>query len=461
MKVLLVKPYNISDHVQPPLGLGYLASSIRKDHQVVILDCIKEDIRSFGFAKFLDRIKPDLVGFQCYTYDILNIQKMLGDCKKRCLITAAGGPHCSAMPLETMDIFGSDLDFLFQGEAEIGFKKLLDKLSGKQKIEFEEIGGLVWRKDGKVFINDKYFLEDIDSLGMPAWDLIKPQEYPQSQHGAFFKKFPIAPIVTTRGCPFYCTFCAAHLVAGRKLRKRKVESVIKEIKMLYDNHGIREFHIVDDNFTMDKSFAKDFLIKFKELNLDVSLAVPNGVRIDTLDEEMLGLMKQAGIYLITLGIESGSDRVLKFIRKSLTTEKVRRVVKLIRGYGIDIAGLFMLGFPGETLEEMRKTIKLSRELDLIRASFFTYLPLPGTEGYNDLKIQNKFDDKLDFKYFCFMKASFTPEGIDERTLKRIQKRALLGFFLRPRVFFRNLTQIKSLSHLKFLLRRVIRWVFLR
>jgi len=460
MKVLLVKPYNLTDHIQPSLGLGYLASAIRKDHKVEILDCIKERIKPSAFGGVLDNAKPDVVGIQCYTYDLYYLKDMLKSCKARNIKTVLGGPHPSVEPKSTMEFFGDDLDFLFQGEAEIGFKKLLDRLQEENSTDLDEIPGLVWRKDGTVRASNRCFTEDINSLEMPAWDLIKPQEYPEAQHGAFFEKFPIAPIMATRGCPFSCTFCAGNLVSGKSLRKRSPENIIHEIEALYHDFGVREFHIVDDNFTLDKVFAKNFLKDLKKLNLDISWAVPNGIRMDTLDDEMLDLMKDTGLYLISLGIESGSDRVLGLMKKQITTEKIKESIKMIRKHGIKIAGFFILGFPGETQEDIKKTIKFSLELDLIRANFFTYLPFPGTESFNALKREGKLND-IDLKKFYFMNATFTPEGMRKDELKSMQRIAFLRFFLRPKILLFNLMQVKSLRHFKFLLNRFLRWMVLK
>ena len=460
MKILLVKPFNLSDHIQPSLGLGYLATSVRENHEVKILDCIKEHIKPSDFPKVLDDVKPDMVGVQCYTYDLHSLQEILKAAKRRGLKTVLGGPHPSTAPLDTMNFFAEDLDYLFQGEAEIGFKKLADKLSGKSSINFTEIPGLAWREEGKVLLNERYLENDLDALGMPAWDLIKPEDYPEAQHRAFFKKFPIAPIMTTRGCPFSCTFCAGNLISGKKIRRRSSENILSEIKTLYNNFGIREFHIIDDNFTMDKKFAKDFLKNLKRLNLDISWAVPNGIRMDTLDDELLDLMKETGLYLISLGIESGSDRILKLMKKNLTTEQTRHFVKLIRKHGIDIAGFFILGFPGETVDDIKKTIRLSLELDLLRANFFTYLPFPGTESFNSLKTEGKLD-KVDLKRFYFMNATFTPDGMSKDTLKNLQRVAFLKFFLRPKILVRNLKEIKSIRHFKFLFKRFFNWILLK
>ena len=459
MKTLLVKPYNLSDHIQPSLGLGYLATSVRDSHDVEIIDCIKDRKKKEDFPAILDEKKPDLVGIQCYTYDLYHIGDILKNCKKRNIKTVIGGPHPSTAPLETMEFFGEDVDYIFQGESEKGFKMLLDSLSGRKDIKKEEIPGLGWRENGKIRINDKYFEENLDTLGIPAWDLIKPETYPEAQHGAFFRKFPIAPIITTRGCPFSCTFCAGNLIAGKKVRKRSPEDIIKEIKFLYDR-GIREFHIVDDNFTFDRDFAKSVIRSLQGIKLDISWAVPNGIRMDTLDDEILTLMKETGLYLISLGIESGTDRILSLMKKNMTIEKIKRCVELIKKYNIDMAGFFILGFPGETKEDIERTIDFSLNLDLIRANYFTYLPLPGTESFNTLKKEGKLDG-VDLRRFYFMNATYTPEGLDKDMLKGLQRKAFMKFFLRPKILLRNILQIKSFNHFKFLFKRFFRWIVLK
>lgn len=458
MKALLVKPYNLSDHIQPSLGLGYLAAAIRKNHDVDILDCIKERLNVGKFIVYLSKHRPDVVGIQCYTFDLNFIKEALSLIRRmdRKIITVLGGPHPTALPNETLEFFNKDLDFLFIGEAETGFSRLLDYLNSG-KGDLASIPGLSWREDGRIRTNMRMFIEDLDSLGMPAWDLIHPEKYPESQHGAFFKNFPIAPIIITRGCPYRCTFCAANVVSGRKIRHRGIDNVLGELRYLNKNFGIKEFHIVDDNFTIDKSYAKEFLKRLRALDLGMSWAVPNGIRMDTLDEEILNLMKETGLYLISLGIESGSDKILTKMQKDMTTSKVRDYIKMVRGCGIDIAAFFILGFPGETVETINQTIRFSTELDIIRANFFTYLPLPGSESYNELKRQNKLDG-VDWKHFYFMNAVYVPVGLTRKKLRSLQRLAFFKFYLRPRIILYHIKSIKSLRHLYFLARRFLRWI---
>ena len=457
MKVLLVKPYNQSDHIQPSLGLGYLANAIREDHDVRLLDCIKDDLTIDKFAPILKEYNPDILGLQCYTFDLPFIRLALRAAKdfNKDIVTVIGGPHSSALPEATLKS-EKDLDLLFVGEAEKGFPLLLNAIEKGSK-DLSGIPGLGFREGSVIKVNPKIIVDDLDSLGLPAWDLIRPEEYPESQHGAFFKQFPIAPIMVTRGCPYSCTFCAGKLVSGRKIRRRSVDNVLDEIKMLNKDFGIKEFHIIDDNFTMDKEYAKDFLRRLKALDLGMTWAVPNGVRMDALDDELLALMKETGLYLISLGIESGSDEVLRAMRKDITVAKIRECVNRIDGAGIDIAGFFILGFPGETTKTIKETIDFAAELPLVRANFFTYLPFPGTESYEKLLASGELKD-VDWERFYFTNAAYVPRGITRKELKNLHRLAFAKFYLRPNIILYQLKSIQSLKHFGFLARRFMRWI---
>lgn len=458
MRILLLKPYNLSDHIQPSLGLGYLAACVRDANDVRILDCIKERIDIPGLERMIRADKFDLIGMQCYTFDLRFVKdalKMIKEIDKG-ITTVIGGPHPSAEPEESMEYFSDALDFAFVGEAERGFRSLVDYLNG-DKVDISKIPGLVWREGQDIKTNSVFFEEDLDSLGMLAWDLIRPDIYPESQHGAFYKKFPIAPIMLTRGCPYECTFCAGKIISGRRIRKRSTNNVIEEIKTLYHKYGIREFHIIDDNFTMDKEYAKKFLSQLEDLGLDISWALPNGIRMENLDMEFLHLMKRTGLYLVSLGIESGSDRILGLMKKRSSVDKIKNTVKMINDSGLDVAGFFILGFPGENKGEIEETIRLSLDLNLIRANFFTYLPFPGTESYMKLKEAGELN-KVDWDRFYFSTAAYSPEGITQKELRRLQKKAFLTFYLRPRILLKNLLNVKSFRHFRFLLKRFVNWI---
>ena len=191
MKVLLAKPFNMSDHIQPSIGLGYLASAIRKEHEVRLVDCIKDDLTIDKFMIVLKGYNPDILGLQCYTFDLPFIRQALKAAKafNKDIVTVIGGPHSSALPEATLKA-EKDLDFLFVGEAEKGFPQLVKAIergaNNTGVTDFSGIPGLGFRDGSAIKINPNVIQDDLDGLGLAAWDLIKPQEYPESQHGAFF-----------------------------------------------------------------------------------------------------------------------------------------------------------------------------------------------------------------------------------------------------------------------------------
>ena len=464
MKVLLVKPNNLSDHIQPSLGLAYLAQGIRERHEVKILDCIKEGINPADFGpKVLKNFCPDLIGIQCYSFDVGSVRRLLKAIKAwdSNIITVVGGAHISSTPIPAFENLKENMDFAFSGEGEVGFPKFVDLLDSNQDSpDYSSIPGLIWENDLEIVVNPNYFEDDLDSLGDPAWDLISPELYPESQHGAFFKKFPIAPIITTRGCPYACTFCSAPILSGKDLRHHSKEYVLRNISYLYHEHGIREFHIVDDNFTQDIEYAKVIVRGIIGLNLDISLAMPNGIRMDYLDDELLALLKEAGLYLVSIAVESGNNVILKSMKKGTKVHKIERDVKLIRKHGFDIAAFFILGFPGETVETIKDTIDLSLKLPLLRANYFTYLPLPGTESYEQLEEAGELQN-MDLDNYYIMSAAYTPRGVDREVLLDMKKKAFLKFYFRPKIFIRNVLCIQNFRHFKFLCKRFYNWIIVK
>jgi radical SAM superfamily enzyme YgiQ (UPF0313 family) len=464
LNVLLMRLYSKSDELIPPFSLGYLATAIRKNHEVRILDGIKEKLTPAGLEQILKKDFFDVIGIQVFTFQVIAARNYL-DSIKRTLPKAKvilGGPHPSCAP-ETIFKYFPKADFAFAGEAEIGLSKLLDLLSenGIGQISLAQVPGLIWRNNEETIVNKQIFIEDLDILGMPSWDLIKPDTYPLAPHGGFFKNYPIAPIIITRGCPFSCTYCAGHLVSGKKIRCRSIENVIEEISVLYHEYGIREIHIEDDNFTFNKDLVREFCRKLKESKLNISWTCPNGVRLDTLTKDLLLAMKDAGLYSISVGVESGSEKILKDMKKSLTKEKIREKLDLIRECELDASGFFIIGYPTETKNDIIETINFALELKLKRASFSLFKPFPGTEITSDLikKGELKEMSDEDWARFVLADAIYAPPGFTREEMKKLRRKALLRFYLRPKIFLKFISEIRNLKHLNLVFRRAWRWLF--
>lgn len=462
MNILLLKLKNEADEVIPPIGLGYLATELGKKHKVTILDCLKEKTEIPQVVDSIVAKKNDLVGLSFYTMNYHQIKRAARAIKESVpsVKIVVGGPHPSALPRETLQEI-PEIDFAFMGEAELGFSQLADLLDKKKRLgqsDLQKVASLVWRKNnGQIVLNERKNVDNLDELGFPSWDLLKPVTYPPAPHGSFVKQFPVAPVIITRGCPYNCTFCAGHIVSGKKMRFRSVEHVIGEIRFLVNKYGVKEIHIEDDNFTFNRRFVEGFCKKLLEENLGITWACPNGMRLDVLDRELLLLMKKSGLYSVSVGIESGSDRILKLVKKRLTTKIIRDKVELINSLGLNVIGFAMLGFPTETREEIEQTINFVCSLPLKRINFSFLQPFPGTEIYNTL-IEHGEIEKVNWSTCFLFKATYAPKGITLEELRRMRQKGLRKFYLRPKIILSMLSEIKTPKQLYFVIRRGIRWL---
>ncbi|MDD5761340.1 MAG: radical SAM protein [bacterium] len=460
MRVALVKVLSAADEVVPPFGLGYLADAVRRrGHEAAVVDALRDGLGEEALVSRLAGLKPDLVGVLLFSKDLRIVRSLLRAVRAAVpgTKTCIGGPHPSAVPSETMEYFGETLDFAFAGEAETGLPMLMDRLRDGKAGGLPEVPGLIRRTGGGVLVNPRVFKEDLDALAV-AWDLIPPDSYPRAPHGAYYRQFPVAPVVTSRGCPFQSTFCAAECVSGRKVRRRSVENVVSEIEMLRDRYGVREIHIEDDNFTGKKEYVLAFCEALRRRVPGISWTCPNGVRVDTLDREMLAAMKASGLYFLSIGVESGSDRILKAMKKYLTVARIEEKVRIVREAGIDVSGFFMLGFPGETPAEMEETIRLALRLPLARASFANFQPFPGCEEFARLRDLGELP--VDWESFepTLQSTTYAPSGTTTEALRALRKRALWRFYGRPKVAWGMLRGIRSLEHAGRVLRRGWRWL---
>jgi radical SAM superfamily enzyme YgiQ (UPF0313 family) len=458
MKVLLINPLTLEDsmvNITPNLGLGYLATSLQNNgYEVEIWDGVKNDMTR---KKLEDRLKVcdyQVAGFQTYTRSVREVQQGLEKVKSISpdIVTVVGGPHPSGDPEGSMNHLKAD--FAFRGEAEIGLVQLLKKLNGSEDLKFEDINNLIWKDNGSVISNPLKPIEDLDAVGIPAWDMINPNDYPYAPIGAFSKKFPLTSISSTRGCPYRCTFCANNTIMGRKVRARSADIVLKEMELLHDKYGVREFQIIDDNFTSKKELTLGVCQGILDRGWDIALSFPNGVRLSTLDKDILNLLERAGCYSLGLGIESGSPNTLKNMKKAQSVDEIKKQVNLIhRVTKIRTTGFFIIGYPTETKEDIMQTIELSKELPIDRAQFTICLPVPGSEMTEQMIKEGKLDD-VDFSDISFQNIVHVPEDMTLEELRKYRKKAYMEFYLRLRIILGLFSEIQSFEHVKFLFRRV-------
>jgi radical SAM superfamily enzyme YgiQ (UPF0313 family) len=440
LKVLLALPIREGDNIQisPDPGLLYLGTAVKtKGFDITLLDCPKEKMSYAGFRAYLESHPFDVVGFRCFSRDHNYVIKHL-EITRRVLpeaLTLVGGPHSSALPEYVMSAM-PNLDFAWRAEAEEGLPILLSAFEkyGRQipETELKKIGGLIWRDAaGATVLNPVCFGADLDSYGIPAWDLIKPETYP----GFIWDRF--YPIVTTRGCPFPCTYCNTPGLSGKKLRHRSVEHVLEELRYLKTHYQVARFSIGDDEFSLDRPYVVKFCEALMRSGLNMHWDCPVGLRLDAVDPELLQLMEKAGCDTIAVGIESGNERIQKVIQKKVTVQKIREQARMIAGCsGLKITGFFMIGFPDETEEEVRDTIRLANELPLKRANFNVVIPIPGTAIFEDAIRSGAMSlDKINWDALTHDQVSFPRAHISGKRLIELQRQAFFRFYARPHIMW--------------------------
>jgi len=459
LKVLLISPMYNSSIVAPCLGLGYLASALKKNgHDVLILDGLREKIE-------YDPSEWDIVGVSAMSTYFPECIEEVKKAKSYGLKTIIGGPHIICDPIQSL--IDSGADYAAIGEGERTMTQLAAGLPPAQ------VDGLAYWNNGKVVQSKQsdsmigetesgattflmkenmYTLQvgklkrdfqlNIDDFGRPDWSSIDPRTYPVAPHGMIAHAHPIAPIITTRGCPYSCTYCSAPITAGKRMRYRDPKNVVDEIEMLVNDFGVKEIQIEDDNFTLNRKHCITICEEILKRGIKVLWSLPNGVRIDKLDKEMLLLFKKAGCVSMALGIESANQRILDMIKKELNQEIVKKVVQDVADVGIETVGFFMIGFPTETKQEIENTINFALELPLTRAIFAKVTPLPGTELFDLWEEKYSETGKVDWKTFNYYQFDADWADCSFEEIAKLQTRATFRFYMRPKQL---LTMLKQLN----------------
>lgn len=441
MQIILTRPNYHTHLITPPLGLGYLSSYLKKHgHQVEIIDGLNLSLSNAEIARLC--AGAGLAGVQILSDFYLEAKDLIRELKSAGLRVAIGGAHVSSLPEESLA--DTAADFAIVGEGEETLLELVEHLEAGKPVD--KISGLV---TGKNTFQKRAFIQDLDSLPFPDWRQIDPSKCIKAPHGAVIKNFPVAPVTTSRGCPYSCKFCASSNIWERIIRFRSPENVAEEIEYLVKDFGVREIHFEDDNLTLKKEHIEGICNLILRRGLKVSWATPNGVRADTLTPELVRLMKKSGCYFLAFGIESGDQQILDNIHKKTDLAAIERAVRIARAEGLVTQGFFIFGLPGETEKTIAESIKFAKRIALDRAQFLLLDVLPGSALWDELggvKI-------ADWHKRSYQEVSWVPPTISREVLKRAPARAFRSFFLRPRQLF-NLVRFIRPSQLPFILRRL-------
>jgi anaerobic magnesium-protoporphyrin IX monomethyl ester cyclase len=420
--------------VYPPLGLAYVAAALRQaGHDVTILD--GEALRLTA-AELLARIPRSaaIAGFTSSTLAWPTVRHVARLAKEQTpgRVLVLGGPHVTAFPEESLRAAPFDVGVL--GDGEVSMVAIADRVS-----RGESLAGLascaVRTADGIRTSPAIAWIQDLDSLPMPALDLL-----PMDRYRSIGVCDPFVTMISSRGCPFRCAFCS-QIYSGDRLRTRSPEGIVEEMARAVKDYKVREIVLFDETFGVKRKDALRLCELIRERGLKFRWNART--RVDAMDEELLRALRSAGCYILHLGIESGTQRILDQMCKGITLDQVRSATRLARKLGFVIHAYFMIGYPGETREEVEATIRFSRELPLDWASFTVALPHPRTK-LCDIAVR---EGRLQTGYWEQYTLGELPEGAEipafesaefsADDLKKAKRRAYVGFYSRPAIAWKT------------------------
>ncbi len=453
MKLLLINPPRYNEIIgnnpeiieekrghNPPLGLLYVAAFIEKysNHNVTVLDAQVDEL---SYSDLADKIKienPDIVGITIMTFTVLDVIKTSEIVKKICpnATIVLGGPHTHLFPNETINL--PNIDFLVLGEGEYIFKDLVDAIELKK--DFHNIPGIVFIENEKIVnTGTKKQLQKLDDIPFPARHLVPVEKY----NSLLTSGKTTTTIFTSRGCPFKCSFCdRPHL--GKVFRARSPKNVVDEIQQCVDMN-IYNFLIYDDTFTVDKKRVINICNEILKRKLNIEFDIRS--RVDTIDEEMVIMLKKAGCRGVHYGIEAGTEKILKRLNKNITIDLALKVFEFTKKHNIPILAYFMIGNPGETKTDIIETFRIMKKLnpDYVHLTILT--PFPGTQVYFEM-LQKMMIKKDVWKEFANKPTgNFIPphwnELFSRKQLSDLLIKGYRQFYLRPVYILKQISKIRS------------------
>ncbi len=448
MKVLLINPpfHRLMGlkNIFFPIGLAYLASYIKKYHDVAIYNSelgdeailniitpekiyenqqlLEEALNNpshYVWEEIKNKIKifsPDVVGITTMTCKYSAAQNISSIAKKidPQIKVVLGGSHATADANNVL-MDNKDVDFVIKTEGELAFSKLLQYLEGE--IAINQVGNLLFKKNGEIIHNQpEPYIDNLDTIPFPVRNL--------DLRNHIYKPYHLNGLLGSRGCPWDCTYCSSKDIWTRKIRYRSNENILKEIDHLIDTFKIRSLMFIDDTFTANSKKIIDFCKRLIDNCYNVSWTCTT--RLDVLTDEVVKYMKKSGLSTITVGIESGSERILQLTQKGITKEKIYRGVELLNKYGIDWHAFFMVGFPFETREDIQKTKEFIKELKPSTVELSILTPYPGSIIYEQAKKMGVIPNNMEWsKYSHQSSENHFVKNIPKDEFKAITK----SFFL--------------------------------
>lgn len=413
--------------IMPTLGLATIAGVARqRGHRVSILDFSWRKYDHREISRHIHSARPDVVGVTATTplmNQLRDISVLVKDISRN-IVVVGGGAHPSALPEETLR--ESLLDAICYGEADYSFAEICDG------IDFEKIRGLCYRDGDRIARTAaRYPIADLDELPMPAWDLYDLDTYLRTASRLTFRRVPATLAEFSRGCVFKCDFCASKITMALSYRKKSPDRCAAEVIEM-QNLGFREFFLADDIFTSDQKWAAEVCEAISLSGADMTWTCTNGIRVESADDRLFDLMRQAGCYRVSFGFESGNDDILKRFGKGgrATIKQGLKATRMARDAGMDVNGFFQVGLSHDTEETIEETIDYARKLPLDILKFMISIPFPGTPMFKDYFDEGRIrsfdwdDYHMDTQHLLYTHRSLSHQAILD-FMKRAYRRCVL------------------------------------
>lgn len=445
MKAVFIRPNYNTYFLTPHLGLGYLSACAKqKGIESKIIDGVRTQLKEEELIKQIEAENPDWVCISCLSEYFKEVKSLSLKLKEKNYKVVIGGVHPTFMPY--MTLVETKCDYVICGEGEISLPQLILQGNNNGIKGVYSINEL--ENEDTPFVKSDYYT-NLDEIPFPDWDNMNPKTYPPAPMGMVAKSYPLAVMMSSRGCAYGCVFCAGGQLYDRKVRFRSPENVIEEMKLLINKFGVKEIQFMDDNMILRREHIEQICNLIIKEKIKINWSCPNGIRADNLDFELAKLMKKAGCYLVTIGIESANPKILKTIKKGETIETITSAIMSAHKAGLIINGAFVLGLPDDTRETMEETINYAKKMPLDRA-FFTLMDIiPGCELWQ----KNKKEYSSFQTDTSYAKPSLIPPNMTEQELLKLQEKAMHDFYFRPKIFF-NIIKLIRPSQIKFIIIRL-------
>ncbi len=442
MKVLLAVPpgidklelYKVLGLKAPPLGLAWIAAVLeRAGHKVRIIDSPTEGIDLGSFISEVKAWGPDVVGLTALTptiYKAYDTVKAIKEYDKD-LPVIMGGPHVTFMYDEALS---HGVDVVVRGEGEYTTLELVNTLErvGMDRDALKEVKGIVFTdRNGEVVrTRDRPIIRNLDELPFPARHLL-----PMDKYTIFGKPIRIIHVMASRGCPYGCSFCSTSYYWGRMIRYRSAKNVADEIEDAVNRYKARTIVFTDDEFTLGKRFVYEFLRELDERGLDINFSC--GSRVDTIDREMMKALMDHGCTALYFGVESASQDTINRIGKRITIDQAIRVFQWVHELKANAVASFVIGFPWETIDDMKRTAKFATKLDPSYAQFTVATPYPGTPLYYQAVNENLIED-WNWEHYTTLRAVMRGYRFTRQQADKMLQYAYRVFYMRLSFIAREL-----------------------